>query len=118
VLPKCNAGPRSRSACAHGARGLQCRARCSKLFVDVGGVGAGVYDQLKHLGEPYATIVEAVNFGASGGPLNRRAEMWLKSRQWLEDAAGVQIPDSDSLQVDACGPAYRDDALSRRPICS
>ena len=90
-------------------------------------VGACVYDQLKHLGEPYATIVEAVNFGASpldpppldeqgrpyGGPLNRRAEMWLKSRQWLEDAAGVQIPDSDALQVDACGPAYRYDALTR-----
>jgi len=39
--------------------------------------------------------------------------MWLKSRQWLEDAAGVQIPDSDALQVDACGPAYRYDALTR-----
>jgi hypothetical protein len=25
----------------------------------------------------------------------------------------VQIPDSDALQVDACGPAYRYDALTR-----
>ena len=77
------------------------------------------------LGQPASA--QLVNFGASpldpppldeqgrpyGGPLNRRAELWLKSRQWLEDAAGVQIPDSDALQVDACGPAYRYDALTR-----
>jgi hypothetical protein len=99
----------------------------AKVFIDTGGVGAGVYDQLRHMGPPYSDIVEAVNFGSppfepppldeqgrpSGGPLNRRAEMWLKSKQWLEDPAGVQIPDSDSLQADACGPSYRYDALSR-----
>jgi hypothetical protein len=114
-------------AAAGWARWVIDQDKPAKFFIDVGGVGAGVYDQLKHLGEPYATIVEAVNFGSSpldpapldeqgrpyGGPLNRRAELWLKSRQWLEDAAGVQIPDSDSLQVDACGPAYRYDALTR-----
>jgi hypothetical protein len=44
-------------------------------------------------------------------PIKRGAR--FKSRQWLEDPAGVQIPDSDSLQVDACGPTYRYDALTR-----
>ena len=39
--------------------------------------------------------------------------MRLKSREWLEAAAGVQIPDSDSLQADACGPNYRCDSLTR-----
>ena len=57
----------------------------AKVFMDVGGVGAGVYDQLKHMGPPYSDIVEAVNFGSppfepppldeqgrpSGGPLSR-----------------------------------------------
>jgi hypothetical protein len=99
----------------------------AKLFIDVGGVGAGVYDQLMHMGEPYSTIVEAVNFGSSpfepppldehgkpsGGPLNRRAEMWMKSKEWLEDPAGAKIPDSDSLQADACGPSYKWDANTR-----
>jgi len=47
----------------------------------------------------------------SGGPLNRRAEMWMKSKAWLELIGGVQVPDSDSLQADACGPSYRYDAL-------
>ena len=97
----------------------------AKLFIDVG--GAGVYDQLRHLGPPYSFIVEAVNFGSapfepppldeqgrpSGGPLNRRAEIWMKSKQWLEEPAGVQIPDSDSLQADACGPTYHYDSLGR-----
>ena len=101
--------------------------RPSKFFVDVGGVGAGVYDRLKEWGEPYAAIVTAVNFGsapiapppldehgrASGGPLNRRAEMWMRSKQWLEDAAGAHIPDSDALQADACGPSYRYDSNTR-----
>ena len=45
--------------------------------------------------------------------MNRRAEMWMKSKEWLEDVAGVQIPDSDSLQADACGPACKYDSHTR-----
>jgi hypothetical protein len=92
----------------------------ARLFLDVGGVGAGVYDRLREMG--YGHIVRAVNFGSSplepersdgGGPLNRRAEMWMKSKEWLEDPAGAQIPDSDSLQADACGPTYKWDSSTR-----
>jgi hypothetical protein len=99
----------------------------ARVFVDVGGVGAGVYDRMKEWGGLYGAIVTPVNFGsapyepqqmverdcASGGPLNRRAEMWKKSKEWLEDPAGVQIPDLDSLQADACGPSYRYDSNTR-----
>jgi hypothetical protein len=68
------------------------------------------------------STVKAINFGSSplepqwvdgGGPLNRRAEMWMKSKEWLEDVAGAQIPDSDSLQADACGPSYKWDSNTR-----
>lgn len=92
----------------------------ARLFIDVGGVGAGVYDRLKEMG--YDRVVRAVNFGSSpfepppsegGGPLNRRAEMWMRSKEWLEDPAGVEIPDSDSLQADACGPTYKWDSNTR-----
>ena len=69
----------------------------ARMFIDVGGVGAGVYDRLVEMG--YGNIVRAVNFGSapmepppldphgkpSGGPVNRRAEMWMKSKEWLED---------------------------------
>lgn len=101
-----------------------------RVFVDVGGVGGGVIDILHSWGEPYATKVVAVNFGSSpqetqqepaaednekkrGGPLNRRAEMWMRSKEWLESEAGVDIPDLDSLQTDACAPGYKYDMASR-----
>jgi hypothetical protein len=100
----------------------------ARMFIDVGGVGAGIYDRLVEMG--YGAIVRAINFGSAplepprmdrdgrqaGGPLNRRAEMWMRSRQWLEEPAGVQIPDSDSLQADACGPSYKYDSLTRLQI--
>lgn len=103
------------------------RDKPRRVFMDVGGVGAGVYDRMMEWGRPYTGIVVPVNFGSSplepapmdddgrpnGGPLNRRAEMWMRSREWLEDPAGVQIPDSDSLQADACGPSYKYDSHTR-----
>jgi hypothetical protein len=99
----------------------------TKVFVDIGGVGAGVYDRIREWGGTYSSTVVAVNFGSSpfepqpldhegrpsGGPLNRRAEMWMNSKKWLEDPAGAAIPDSDALQADACGPSYKYDSHTR-----
>jgi hypothetical protein len=94
--------------------------RPKRVFIDVGGVGAGVYDILVEQG--FGDIVTAVNFGSTpftsfgeeaGGPANRRAEMWALSKEWLEDPAGVSIPDKDSLQADACAPSYSYNASSR-----
>jgi hypothetical protein len=96
------------------------RDKPARMFIDVGGVGAGVYDRLNEQG--YDKTVVAINFGGSpyepeppegGGPLNRRAEMWMKSKDWLSEVAGVQIPDSDGLQADACGPTYKYDSNTR-----
>ncbi|CAH1657800.1 conserved hypothetical protein [Hyphomicrobiales bacterium] len=94
--------------------------RPARFFIDVGGVGAGVYDRLVEMG--YGKVVRPINFGSSpleppsaegGGPGNRRAEMWMKSKDWLGDPAGVQVPDLDSLQADACGPSYKWDSNTR-----
>lgn len=92
----------------------------ARVFVDVGGIGAGVVDLLHDwLG---TEIVRAVNFGGEpieppnlegGGPRNRRAEMWMLSKEWLSDPAGADLPDSDSLQADACAPSYKYDSSSR-----
>ena len=98
-----------------------------RVFIDVGGVGAGVVDILHSWGGKYKTIVRAINFGGEPqdavrllpngekqpGPRNRRAEMWERSRDWLNDVAGVDIPDSDGLQADACGPGYHYDINQR-----
>ena len=94
--------------------------RPRRVFVDVGGVGAGVYDILVEQG--YGDVVTAVNFGSkpfystadeNGGPANRRAEMWANLKSWLEDPAGVSIPDDDTIQADLCAPSYRYDSSSR-----
>ena len=113
-------------------------AACAKAFIDVGGVGAGVYDQLKAWG--YCTsdggrgkIVVPVSFGSPPisppkfsettgdelpGALNRRAEMWMNSRDWLEDPAGADIPDLDELQADACSTGYDHDQRARVQLWS
>jgi hypothetical protein len=104
----------------------------ARMFIDVGGLGAGVYDRLVEQGYGPAPrgkgIAVAVNFGSSalqparyddkgneigGGPVNRRAEMWMASKEWLESETGADIPDEDRLQADACGPGYRYDSSSR-----
>lgn len=95
-----------------------------RVFIDVGGQGAGVGDILKDwFGEE---MIRLIDFGGTpitpppddekgkgGGPKNRRAEMWMLSKEWLEDAGGADIPDSDSLQADACGPSYKYDSHQR-----
>lgn len=94
----------------------------AKVFVDVGGIGAGVIDVLRSWGGDYESKVESVNFGSEpqeaerpegGGPRNRRAEMWMRSNDWLKDVAGVSLPDTDSIQADACAPGYRYDMNQR-----
>lgn len=86
----------------------------AKVFVDVGGLGAGVVDRLRELG--YANIVVAVNSGErpldANKYLNKRAEMWGEMRLWLEDNPSV-IPDADSLQGDLCGLTYKFDSKTR-----
>lgn len=98
----------------------------ARLFIDVGGLGVGIYDRLVELG--YGEVVKPVNFGSApleppqtdgegkevgGGPCNRRAEMWMASNEWLQQEGGADIPDSDSLHGDACGPSYKYDSNSR-----
>lgn len=92
----------------------------ARVFVDVGGVGASCADILKNWYGP--ELIRLVNFGADpvlpppddgGGPRNRRAEMWQNSKLWLQDQGGADIPDSDSLQADACAPSYHYDVAGR-----
>ena len=99
----------------------------ARVFVDVGGVGGGVVDILHSWGGVYMRTVTPVNFGSepqepnvmlpdgtkSAGPRNRRAEMWSRSKDWLMEPAGADIPDLDSLQADACGPGYSYDVNQR-----
>ena len=99
----------------------------ARLFIDLGGIGAGVFDILASWGDPYEAVTVGVDFGGEPqddgvwlddgherpGPRNRRAEMWMRSRDWLEQSGGADIPDLDSLQADACAPGYSYDMQQR-----
>lgn len=79
------------------------------VFIDIGGLGAGIYDRLVELG--YGDRVTAVNFGDKAIDerkyFNKRSEMWGLLAEWLHDLITPSIPDDDSLHSDLTAPSYR-----------
>jgi hypothetical protein len=82
----------------------------AKVNIDVGGLGAGVYDCLYETSSN-RRYINTVNFGGkpveppplgedgkpAGGPANRRAELWV---------GRFCLPDSDSLEADLVSAGY------------
>lgn len=78
------------------------------VFVDEGGVGGGVVDRLHQLG---FHVVRGVSFGAKSDygrtgdrAANKRSEMWLSARDWLEAGA---LPEDEKLAAELSAPMYR-----------
>ena len=73
-----------------------------RIFMDVGGQGAGVYDILKDRG--YGEIIRGVYFGEKAlndeRYYNRRAEMWDEIRHWLDQKPPVELPQDEELLDD------------------
>lgn len=76
------------------------------VFIDAGGLGAPLIAFLRAKGPKYDAVVHSVNFGGTSqskmankkkaGPVNRRAEMWQRMKNWLENVdEPPQIPDGD-----------------------
>ena len=97
---------------------LIAREKPAQVAVDVGGLGAGIYDRLIELG--HKDVVVAINFGSSAFDkmrfINRRAEMWWSMRDWLAGELPVMIPDRDDLHADLVAPTYSYDSQSRRKL--
>ncbi|BBD08758.1 hypothetical protein [Desulfovibrio ferrophilus] len=89
--------------------------RVERLFVDAGGLGAGVVDRLREMG--FGLRVSAVQFGGRAASQeryrNKRAEMWGELREWLTGELPVSLPDEDALQSDLTGPGYSYDSQGR-----
>lgn len=66
----------------------------ARVCIDVGGLGAGVFDVLVANG--FAECITAVNFGErADNPeryVNRRAEMWARAAEWLKSPLPVSLP--------------------------
>lgn len=80
------------------------------IFVDIGGLGVGVYDRLVQL---QLRNVYGINFGGAGWEVewngirvrcaNTRAAMWCAMREWLKLGS---IHDDPSLEQDLTGVQY------------
>lgn len=88
--------------------------RPNMVFIDVGGLGAGVVDRLNELG--YGHVITSVNFGSKSimpeEYINMRSQMWGEMKKWLSSGL-VEIPDDDLLQADLIAPTYKYDSLQR-----
>ncbi len=76
----------------------------ARLFLDIGGLGAGVFDIL--IARGFATVVRGVNFGEkarlSDRYANKRAEMWDSVRLFLSESDQALLPPDSDLCDDLC----------------
>ena len=83
------------------------------VFIDVTGMGWGVYDRLVQLG--HSAVCIPVQVGeASVEPQkyhNRRAELWTKGRDWI--VAGGCLPEDVELEADLTGIEFGYDDRER-----
>ena len=73
------------------------------VFIDLGGVGAGVYDRLKWLNHNVIGVDFAGKPERKDKYINKRAEMWGEMAEWLKYA---DIPVDSDLREDLAGPTY------------
>jgi hypothetical protein len=95
-----------------------------RVFIDVTGMGVGVYDRLAEQG--YDNICVPVNFASraiepeafgedgrvAGGCANRRAELWKNLKRALE-AGRFALPDDNALQADLVSVGFKHDSSGR-----
>jgi len=78
------------------------------LFIDAGGNGAAIYDRLVELG--HGACLTLVNFGQRADDpkrfANKRAEMWWRLKEWLEDPGGADLPEDALLHRHLCAPRW------------
>lgn len=82
-----------------------------RVNIDSGNIGQYLITDLRSLDPKYANIIRSVAFGSPSqakmankqrvGPENRRAEMYGRLKEWLEDPEGcADIPNDDDLRSD------------------
>ena len=81
------------------------------VFIDDGGVGGGVTDRLRALGQ----AVVGVNFGSAAQEpeyANKRMEMWYRMANWLKHEDGT-LPNDEELKAELVAPTYDFDEKQR-----
>lgn len=103
---------------AHLVAGMIVEKKPVRVFIDVGGLGAGVYDIL--MADGFAEVIAPINFGEKAeNPeryVNRRAEMWARLRDWLCSILPVKLPKFDGLAEDLTAPQIMFDSIGRMQL--
>lgn len=73
------------------------------VFIDKGGLGAGVYDRLIELGFPVIGVNSATRATDAERFENKRAEMWWLMQEWFADQP-ARIPNNAALISDLVAP--------------
>ncbi|MEE4087535.1 hypothetical protein [Pseudomonas viridiflava] len=94
--------PDTMAVAGQAARMLMDDKTIRMMFIDIGGLGAGIYDRLVELN--FGDRVTAVNFGSSASDsrkyANKRCEMWGEMAAWIGSDITPCIPDEDQLHGD------------------
>lgn len=77
--------------------------RPDAIFIDKGGLGAGIYDRLIELSVPVIGVNNAERARDAERYENRRAEQWWLMQEWFADAP-CRIPNDPALISDLCAP--------------
>ena len=100
---------------AHQVAGLIAEHHPLKVCIDVGGLGAGVYDVL--YADGFTDVICPVNFGErADNPeryVNKRAELWARLKDWLKSALPVSLPKFEGLVEDLTAPTVLFDSIGR-----
>ncbi len=89
--------------------------RPQAIFVDGAGVGGGVVDRLRMMGQRVFEVQAGARANAGERYANKRAEMWGVMRDWLRDRGTLPagIDHRDELLDDLVAPQYRYDSGGR-----
>lgn len=85
------------------------------IFVDKGGLGAGVYDRLVELGVNVTGVNSATAANDPERYENKRAEMWWLMAEWFADQP-CRIPNSAALIGDITAPQPKVSSNGRRLV--
>lgn len=85
------------------------------IFVDKIGIGSGIVDRLKELGVPVIGVNSAERAHDHERFANKRAEIWYRLKEWLEDSPN-RIPNDPSLIADISAPSYKTHSNGSRLI--
>lgn len=89
--------------------------RPQAVFVDGGGVGGGVVDRLRMMGNTVFEVQAGSKPNITDRYVNKRAEMWGGMKTWLHDRGS--LPDDtdhiDELSDDIVSPQYKYDNAGR-----